>query len=75
MNTGANCCNFDESGFSPNPPVQSGWVRIGQTRSVEPLAHHQRVKVLGALRHDGQLIWTTQQLPTRREDLIAFLVR
>ena len=40
---------FDESGFSPNPPVQYGWSRIGQTRSVEPLAHRQRVNVLGVL--------------------------
>lgn len=63
---------FDESGFSPNPPVQYGWTRIGQTRSVEPLAHRQRVNVLGALRHDGQLIWTTQQRPTTREDVVAF---
>jgi hypothetical protein len=63
---------FDESGFSPNPPVQYGWTRIGQTRSVEPFAHRQRVNVLGALRHDGRLIWTTQQRPTKREDVIAF---
>jgi transposase len=63
---------FDESGFSPNPPVQYGWARIGQTRSVEPLAHRQRVNVLGALRHDGQLIWTTQQRSTTRDDVIAF---
>jgi transposase len=63
---------FDESGFSPNPSLQYGWSRIGETRSVEPLAHRQRVNVLGALRHDGQLIWTTQQRPTRREDVIAF---
>jgi hypothetical protein len=28
---------------------------------------------LGALRHDGQLIWTTRQWPTTREDVIAFL--
>ena len=63
---------FDESGFSPNPPVQYGWSRIGQTRSVEPLAHRQRVNVLGALRHDGQLIWTTQQRPTTRDDVISF---
>jgi hypothetical protein len=45
--------------------------RIGKTRSVEPLAHRQRVNVLGALRHDGQLIWTTQQRPTTRNDIIA----
>jgi hypothetical protein len=50
---------FDESGFSPNPPVQYGWGRIGQTRAVEPLAYRQRVNVLGALRHDGLLAWTT----------------
>ena len=63
---------FDESGFSPNPPVQYGWGRIGQIRAVEPLAHRQRVNVLGALRHDGQLTWTTQQRPTTRDDVIAF---
>lgn len=63
---------FDESGFSPNPPVQYGWTRIGQTRSVEPLAHRQRVNVLGALRQDGQLIWATQQKATTRHDVIAF---
>jgi hypothetical protein len=28
--------------------------------------------VLGALRHDCQLIWTTRQLPTTRHELIAF---
>lgn len=63
---------FDESGFSPNPPVQYGWPQIGQTRAVEPLAHRQRVNVLGALRHNGQLTCTTQQRPTKREDVIAF---
>jgi len=63
---------FDESGFSPNPPVQYGWGKIGQTRAVEPLAHRQRVNVLGALRHDGLLTWTTQQRPTTRDDVIAF---
>ena len=52
--------------------MQYGWTKIGQTRSVEPLAHRQRVNVLGALRHDGQLIWTTQQRPTTRDDVIAF---
>jgi transposase len=63
---------FNESGFSPIPPVQYGRARVGQTRSVEPLAHRQRVNVLGALRHDGQLVWTTQQRPTTRDDVIAF---
>lgn len=66
---------FDESGFSPNPPVQYGWTPIGQTRAVEPLAHRQRVNVLGALRHDGELVWNTQQRPTTREDVIAFFDR
>jgi transposase len=66
---------FDESGFSPNPPVQYGWTLIGQTRAVEPLAHRQRVNVLGALRHDGPLVWTTQQRPTKRDDVIAFFDR
>lgn len=63
---------FDESGFSPNPPVQSGWTRIGQTRSVEPKSHGERVNVLGALRHDGKLHWKTQRRPTVRDDVIAF---
>jgi len=63
---------FDESGFSPNPPVQYGWSLVGQTRSVEPLSHQQRVNVLGALRHDGQLIWTAQQRSTTRDDVIGF---
>lgn len=63
---------FDESGFSPNPPLQSGWTPIGQTRSVEPLSHGERVNVLGALRHDGKLIWKTQQRPTVRDDVIGF---
>jgi len=40
---------FDESGFNPNPLVQYGWGRIGQTRAAEPLAHRQRVNVLGAV--------------------------
>jgi transposase len=63
---------FDESGFSPNPPLQYGWARIGQSRCVEPQSHQQRVNVLGALRHDGELIWVTQQRPTSRDDVIAF---
>lgn len=62
----------DESGFSPNPSVQYGWTPITQTRAVEPLAHRQRINVIGALRHDGRFIWTTQQRPTTREDVIAF---
>ncbi|RYF42614.1 MAG: IS630 family transposase [Cytophagaceae bacterium] len=66
---------FDESGFSPNPPIQYGWSRIGQVRSVEPQAHRQRVNVLGALRQDGKLVWCTQQRPTVRNDVIAFFDR
>jgi transposase len=42
-------------------------------RSVEPQAHRQRVNVLGALRQDGKLVWSTQQRPTVRTDVIAFL--
>jgi hypothetical protein len=66
---------FDESGFSPNPPIQYGWSRFGQVRSVEPQAHRQRVNVLGALRQDGKLVWCTQQRPTVRDDVIAFFDR
>lgn len=55
--------------------LRGGWTRIDQTRAVEPLAHRQQVNVLGALRHDGRLIWATQQRPTRRADVIAFLIR
>jgi transposase len=66
---------FDEAGFSPNPPVQYGWSRIGQPRCVEPQSHNQRVNVLGALRHDGKLIWDSQQRPTARNDVIAFFDR
>jgi hypothetical protein len=62
---------FDESGFSPNPSVQYGWGRIDQTRAVTPLTHRQRVNVLGALRHDDQVVWTTQQRPTTRDDLVC----
>ena len=63
---------FDEAGFSPNPPLQSGWSAIGQTRSVEPLSHGERVNVLGALRHDGTLHWKTQRHPTVHDDVIGF---
>ncbi|MEC5161768.1 MULTISPECIES: transposase [unclassified Janthinobacterium] len=63
---------FDESGFSPNPPIQSGSTPVGQTRGVEPLLHGERVNVLGALRHDNTLHWRTQRRPTVREDVIGF---
>lgn len=63
---------FDESGFSPNPPLQYGWSLVGQTRCVEPQSHKQRINVLGALRHSGELIWRAQQKSTVRDDVIAF---
>lgn len=63
---------FDESGFSPNPPLQYGWTQVGQSRAVEPQSHRQRVNVLGALRHGGELMWATQQRSTVRDDVIAF---
>ena len=44
-------------------------------RSVEAQAHRQRGNVLGALRQDGKLVWCTQQRPTVRNDVIAFLDR
>lgn len=66
---------YDESGFSLNPPVQYGWSVIGQSRTVEPQAHRERVNVLGALRHDGELIWSAQQRPTSRDDVIKFFDR
>ena len=44
-------------------------------RSVEPQAHRPRVNVLGALRQGGKLVWCTQQRPTVRNDVIAFLDR
>jgi len=64
---------FDEAGFSPNPPIQYRWMRIGQTRSAPPGSHRQRVNVLGALRHDHALIWRLHDRRTVREDVIAFL--
>jgi len=63
---------YDESGFSPNPPIQSGWSPVGQTRGVEPLSHGERVNVLAALRHDDTLYWRIQRRPTVRDDVIAF---
>ena len=53
--------------------MQYEWGKVGQTRALEPLAHRQRVNVLGALRHNVHLTWATQQLPTTREDVIAFV--
>ena len=64
--------SFDESGFSPNPPVQYGWTRIRQTRCAESGSHNQRGNVLGARRQDNELIWCAQQKRTVRDDVIAF---
>ena len=66
---------FDESGFSPNPPLQYGWAPIGQTRCAEAGVHRQRVNVLGALSHDGKLLWTVKEQHTIRDDVIAFFDR
>lgn len=65
----------DETGFSPNPPVQYGWTRVGHTRCAQAGSHQQRVNVLGALRHDRQLIWHAHQQRTVRHDVTAFLDR
>ena len=66
---------FDETGFSPNPPVQYGWMRIGQTRHAQAGSHRQRVNVLGALRHDNELTWDLHEQRTVRDDVIAFFDR
>lgn len=66
---------FDESGFSPNPPVQYGWTAVGQTRCAQSGSHQHRVNVLGALDHDNRLIWSMQDKSTTREDVIVFLDR
>lgn len=63
---------FDETGFSPNPPLQYGWTRIGHTRCAEAGVHRYRVNVLGALGHDGKLLWTVKQQRTVRDDVMAF---
>ncbi len=63
---------FDEAGFSPNPPVQYGWTRIGQTRCAQAGSHNQRVNVLGALGHDNKLNWIAHEERTVRDDVIAF---
>jgi transposase len=68
-------CFFDESGFSPIPPLQSGWSLRGQTRSCCPDSHKQRVNVLGCLQKGARLIWETVAHPVTREDVIAFLDR
>ena len=64
---------FDESGFSPNPPVQYSWTPIGQTRSAEAGTHKERVNVLGALDVSASLYWRIQEKRTVRDDVISFL--
>jgi transposase len=68
-------CFFDESGFSPIPPLQSGWSLQGQTRSCCPDSHKQRVNVLGCLQKGLHLIWETVTHSVAREDVIAFFDR
>ncbi len=68
-------CFFDESGFSPNPPIQSGWSLRGQTREVCPIAHRQRVNVLGCLQKGVRLVWQTLTHTVGREDVIVFFDR
>lgn len=68
-------CFFDESGFSPNPPIQSGWSLRGQTRQCCPVSHHYRVNVLGCLQKSVRLIWETVTHSVDRNDVIAFFDR
>jgi hypothetical protein len=67
-------CFFDESGFSPIPPLQSGWSLRGQTRCCCPDSHKQRVNVLGCLQQGVHLIWETVTHSVAR-DVIAFFDR
>ncbi len=66
---------FDESGFSPNPPITYGWAPRGQAHTMEPQPHRQRVNVLGALDQNHPLVWSAVERPTRQEDVIAFFDR
>ena len=68
-------CFFDESGFSPIPPLQSGWSLRGQTRSCCPDSHKQRVNVLGCLQKEAGLTWEIVTRPVTREDVMAFFDR
>lgn len=68
-------CFFDESGFSPNPPIQSSWSLRGQTRQCCPVSHHYRVNVLGCLQKGVRLIWETVTHTVDRNDVIAFFDR
>lgn len=68
-------CFFDESGFSPIPPVQSGWSLRGHTRCCCPDSHKQRVNVLGCLQKTARLVWESVTHPVTRDDVIAFFDR
>ena len=68
-------CFFDETGFSPNPPLQSGWSLRGQTREYGPVSHRQRVNVLGCLQKGVRLVWETLTHTVARHDVIAFFDR
>lgn len=63
---------FDESGFSPNPSIQSGWSLRGTTRSYCPVSHRERVNVLGCLQKGGALVWETIAHTVQRRDVIVF---
>jgi len=66
---------FDESGFNPNPPLQSGWSLRGTTRSYCPVSHRERVNVLGCLQKGAGLVWETLTHTVQRTDVIAFFDR
>jgi hypothetical protein len=68
-------CFFDESGFCPNPPLQSGWSLRGQTRHYCPVSHQRRVNVLGCLQKGGRLVWEALAHTVARGDVIAFFDR
>jgi hypothetical protein len=68
-------CFFDEAGFSPIPPLQSGWSLQGQTRCFCPAAHKQRVNVLGCLQKGVHLIGETVTHAVAGDDVIAFFDR
>jgi hypothetical protein len=68
-------CFVDESGFSPSPPLQSGWSLCGQARAYCPVSHQRRMNVLGCLQKGGRLVWETLAHTVPRGDVIAFFDR
>jgi transposase len=66
---------FDESGFSPNPPIQSGWSLRGATRTYCPVSHRERINVLGCLQKGVRLVWESVTHTVERTDVIAFFDR